>query len=485
MKQHKNIRLLSVVMAAGLLFAGCSNDRVDDFFKKIVQAPPSSIERDVKGHEQIYAVHAILRMGYKGGMIGVGPDGNDSVQAYNTYHLVSSATSIPVMQEIDIAKDDDGQMTITTERDCFDVIASDDIYYGLELKYYDQNGMLINHQFSGYPFTKDKEGVNIPDEDNATLLVHQHFFGIGNASLNKEVADSTSAGHGQQVRGLQMAYPRSLSAQPTYYDRYTFRAKDGNPEPATKFSTSNIYAPDGFVLGKNQVPFDVDLAWKAIEVSGRPEALQPYTVGGKTYRLFKTIDPMELNRITPEIFTYEYRDTDPVEEELGKLFTEAYNDDFTDPDTEAPRQRYGHTVGFLRQKRSLDVGSDMDRLGFKGVMQFHRADIAFQLQVRICHIMNKGQQHAGESEKPAKYCNTNNSEHGFLWDFNQLQPGWDSFDIDYPLSVRVIANTKDGEDKCFEDVKRFYPAADKAQLWRMLTQPRDFFIQYRQNVVLM
>ena len=485
MKQHKNIRLLSAVMTAGLLFAGCSNDQVDDFFKKIVQAPPSSIERDVKGHEQIYAVHAILRMGYKGGMIGVGPDGNDSVQAYNTYHLVSSATSIPVMQEIDIAKDDDGQMTITTERDCFDVIASDDIYYGLELKYYDQIGMLINHQFSGYPFTKDKEGINIPDEDNATLLVHQHFFGIGNASLNKEVADSTSAGHGQQVRGLQMAYPRSLSAQPTYYDRYTFRAKDGNPEPATKFSTSNIYAPDGFVLGKNQVPFDADLAWKAIEVSGKPEALQPYTVGGKTYRLFKTIDPMELNKITPEIFTYEYRDTDPVEEELGKLFTEAYNDDFTDPDTEAPRQRYGHTVGFLRQKRSLDVGSDMDRLGFKGMMQFHRSDIAFQLQVRICHIMNKGQQHAGESEKPAKYCNTNNSEHGFLWDFNQLQPGWDSFDIDYPLSVRVIANTKDGEDKCFEDVKRFYPAADKAQLWRMLTQPRDFFIQYRQNVVLM
>ena len=127
----------------------------------------------------------------------------------------------------------------------------------------------------------------------------------------------------------------------------------------------------------------------------------------------------------------------------------------------------------------------MDRLGFKGVMQFHKSDIAFQLQVRICHILNKGQQHVGESEKPAKYCNTNNSEHSFLWDFNQLQPGWDSFDIDYPLSVRVIANTKDGEDKCFEDVKRFYPAANKAQLWRMLTQPQDFFTQYRHNVVLM
>ena len=215
MKLYKDIRLILATAAVGLLFGSCSNDQVDDFFKKIIQAPPSSIERDVKGHEQIYAVHAILRMGYKGGMIGVGPDGNDSIQAYNTYHLVSGATSIPVMQEIDIAKDDDGQMTITTERDCFDVIASDDIYYGLELKYYDQNGMLINHQFSGYPFMKDKDGYNVPDEDNATLLVHQHFFGIGNASLNKAVADSSSAGHGQEVRGLQMAYPRSLASLPT------------------------------------------------------------------------------------------------------------------------------------------------------------------------------------------------------------------------------------------------------------------------------
>ncbi len=484
MKLNKDIWFLLTTAVVGLFFGSCSNDQVDDFFKKIVQAPPSSIERDVKGHEQIYAVHAILRMGYKGGKIGVGPDGNDSVQVYNTYHLVSGATSIPVMQEIDIAKDDEGQMTITTERDCFDVIASDNIYYGLELKYYDQNGMLINHQFSSYPFMKDKEGFNVPDEDNATLLVHQHFFGIGNASLNKVVAGSTLTGK-EDVRSLQMAYPRSLATLPTYYDRYTFKVKGGVLEPATKFSTSNIYVPDGFVFGQNQVPFNNDLAWKSIEVSGKPEAILPYTLEGKTYRLFKTIDQMELNKITPEIFTYEYRDTDPVEEEVGKLFTEAYNDDFTDPDMEAPRQRYGHTVGFLRQKRSLDAGSEMDRLGFKGMMQFHKSDIAFQLQVRICHILNKGQQHVGESEKPAKYCNTNNSENGFLWDFNQLQPGWDSFDIDYPLSVRVIANTKDGEDKCFEDIKRFYPTANKAQLWRMLTQPQNFFTQYRQNIVLM
>ncbi len=477
---HKATSLALAVLATTMT-VGCTNDQVDDFFKKFIQAPESSIERDVKGHEQIYAVHAILRMGYKGGLIGVGPDGNDSVRAFNTYHVLGTATPIPITQEIDIAKDDNGQMTITTERDCFDVIASEDICYGLELKYYDQNGMLINHQFSGYPFKKDKEGYSIPDEENATLLVHQHFFGVGNSSL----VNATKPDAGTQ-RTLQLAYPRSLADQPTYYDRYTFREHAGKPEPATKFSTSNVFAPDGFVLGKNQVEYNQELAWRAIEISGKPEATRPYTAGdGRTYRLYKTIEPQRLNEIVPELFTYEYRDTDPVEEELGKLFTDAYNDDFTDPDTDAPRQRYGQTVGLLRQKRSLDVGTELDRLGFKGIMQFHQANVAFQLQVRICHILTKGQQHAGESEKPAKYCNTQNAENGFLWNFNQLQPGWDSFDIDYPLSVRVIANAADGEEKCCRDVLRFYPNADRSQLWRMLSQPRDYFTQYRSSIVLM
>ena len=57
---------LSALVCAAVLLAGCSNEQVDDFFKKLIKAPAASIERDVKGHEQIYAVHAILRMGYKG-----------------------------------------------------------------------------------------------------------------------------------------------------------------------------------------------------------------------------------------------------------------------------------------------------------------------------------------------------------------------------------------------------------------------------------
>ena len=477
----KSTYIQILLLCCTVVLASCTNDQVDDFFKKFIKAPASSIERDVKGHDQIYAVHAILRMGYKGGMIGVGPNGTDSVQVYNTYHAVGDSTSIPIMQEIDIAKDDDGQMTVTTARTHFDVVASDQIYYGLELKYYDQNGMLINHQFSGYPFMKDKEGYSMPDEDNATLLVHQHFFGVGNTALDQAAKDD-----GSQQKGVQLAYPRSLAEKPTYYDRYTFKQKDGAPEPASKFSASNIFAPENFVLGQNKVPYDTELAWKAIEMSGKPEATQPYTApNGQTYRLYKVIDLMRLNELTPELFTYEYRDTDPVEEELGKLFVESYNDDFVDPDTELPRQRYGQTVGFLRQSRSLDEGSPKDRLGFKGMLQFRQAELAFQLQVRICHILNKGQQHVGEAEKPAKYCNTNNGENGYLWDFNQIQPGWDSFDIDYPIPVRVIADTRDGEEKCCRDVWRFYPNAERARLWQMLSAPAEFFRQYRRNVVLM
>ena len=167
------------------------------------------------------------------------------------------------------------------------------------------------------------------------------------------------------------------------------------------FSTSNIYVPDGYTFGLNQVPFNSELAWRAIEVSGKPEALQPFTFGGKTYHLYKTIDPMELNKITPEVFTYEYRDTDPVEEELGKLFTEAYNDDFTDPDTEAPRQRYGHTVGLLHQKRSLDVGSDRTDWALRASCSFTNQTLLSSCRCASATFLTKDSSTWAESEKPA------------------------------------------------------------------------------------
>ena len=188
-------------LGVACLLGSCSNENVDEFFKKIIQAPPSEIERDVKGHDQIYAVHAILRMGYKGGQIGVGPNADEMVDVYNTYHIAGEESVLPIVQEIDIAKDDNGQMTVTTTRDHFDVVASDKIVYGLELKYYDQNGMLINHQFTNFPYKKSKDGYSEPDEDNSTLMMHQHFFGIGNSTLSKGVNDTNKT--------LQLAYPRS------------------------------------------------------------------------------------------------------------------------------------------------------------------------------------------------------------------------------------------------------------------------------------
>ena len=152
-------RILSYIGTGCLALAAlvsCSDNQVDDFFKKVVKAPPSSIERDVKGHDQIYAVHAILRMGYPGGTLNVGPNGEDEVNVYRTIHEAGDSLSLPVMQEIDIAKDDNGEMTVTTARNHFDVVASDKVVYGLELRYYDQNGLLINHQFSSYFYKTDK-----------------------------------------------------------------------------------------------------------------------------------------------------------------------------------------------------------------------------------------------------------------------------------------------------------------------------------------
>ena len=483
-------RILSYIGTGCLALAAlasCSDNQVDDFFKKVVKAPASSIERDVKGHDQIYAVHAILRMGYPGGTLNVGPNGEDEINVYRTIHEAGDSLSLPVMQEIDIAKDDNGEMTVTTARDHFDVVASDKVLYGLELRYYDQNGLLINHQFSSYFYKTDKQGNQVPDEISSALQMHQHFFGIGHSTLDQNAV--VAAGKAPIVsKGLQMAFPRTLDATPHFIDRYTFREKGGQPLPATKYSTSNIYAPISFVMGDNSVAYNPDMAWRAIETSGRPEALQTISTPEGNMRLFQTVEGTKLNEWTPELFSYEYRDTDPVEEEIGKLFVESYNDDFIDPNL--PRQRYSHTVSLLRQERSLDAGKPFDRLGFKGILRFKRKDVQFSLQARICNILNRGQQQsgagAGAQDKPAKYTNASNSAIGYVWDFNQIQPGWDNFDIDYPLPIRVIADTDDGEEQCVKDIQRFYPNANAANLWRMLSEPQSYFSSYRfrQSTVL-
>ena len=57
---------------------------------------------------------------------------------------------------------------------------------------------------------------------------------------------------------------------------------------------------------------------------------------------------------------------------------------------------------------------------------------------------------------------------------------------DNPLAAKGVAHS--GADRYVDSlskVKVFYSGVEKAQLWRMLTHPQDYFTQYRQNIVLM
>lgn len=475
--------------AIALLNISCSEQAVDDFFKQYVKAPPSHIERDVKGHDQIYSVHAILRMGYKGGTIGVGEGGDDLVEVYNVYETLVDSLSLPIRQEIDMSRNEDGEITITTQRDHFDVVASDKICYGLELIYYDMNGKPINHQFSSVLWKKDKDGNIVADEENSTLLVHQHFFGIGSTSLKRDAG--VEATHDQRQlfaqadSSMQMAFPRTLEEQPFYFNRYTFRDESGEGIRANKFSMNNVYVPKekDFVLNETPVPYHNALAWEAIRRSGKDISLEAFNFQGQNYWLYKPVEYMKLNELSHEIFTYEYRDTDPVDKELGYFYDEHSNDDYIDRDNSA-RDRYSTTVGFLRQNRSLSFTEPQDRLGFKGILQFQQANMAFQLQVKICHILNKQKRGDGQ-DRPAKYVNNENAHIGYVWNSDQLQTGWDSFDIDYPISIRVIGDTREVEEKCIKDIMRFYPQLNQADLKSLLFSPESFFARHRKERIFM
>lgn len=185
-----------------LLTAGCSNERMKSILAPIVVAPESSIERDVRGHEQIYSVQAILRYARK-----------TNKGTYRAYDLSQHETPFPIYQEITLDKDETGSLSISSNRKHFDVIKGKDIYYALELKYFDINGKQINYQFSRYDTEKEgKEGA----EDYNTLMVHQTLFTLHNYSLDKST----------------VVYPMSLDS--LYYDKYLYQFDErGKPRRAS------------------------------------------------------------------------------------------------------------------------------------------------------------------------------------------------------------------------------------------------------------
>ena len=420
MNNKKYTSFVALFIANIIILTGCSDESWGD----LIKAPESSIERDIKGHEQIFSIQAKLRLALK-------HKDDENYSAFELWDLGSTRKQlpVPVYQEINMSKDFSGNIRITSDRKCFDVVKSKEFSYALELKYYDINGKLINHQFSRFD---EKE------PENSTLMSHQHFFTLQNYSLD----------------GRQLLYPLTLDNM--YYDKFMFLYDNDNRKiPSTVSSSSNVYVPDGH-QGTNTLKYDFDLANQAIKATHTSDATKGYTYPqtGLTYHMFRSNGSQELNKLTTEIFTYEYRDTDPVEEWLGDpIFME---DDLG-------RFRMGSPVLRLRQERSLLPGKPYDALGFKGLLNFKHDNLIFQMRVCICHILLSS----------GKYDLRTNP--GGLHEHNQMSPAWNSFDIDYPLEFRVIADIDGDKNKAIDDIKRFYPEADDNIINEMFWNGYVFF----------
>ncbi|KGL48184.1 hypothetical protein [Porphyromonas cangingivalis] len=415
---------------AVFVFASCTDKQGEELFKSIIKAPPSSIERDVKGHEQIASVQAILR--YTRPMKKpIRINATSSVKAYAAYEISQKYSAIPLYQEIKIVKNNQGEFEIESDRKAFDVIKGKDVYYALELKYFDLNNQLINYQFSTY----DEK-----DADASTLEQHQTFFSVQNYSLSKQ----------------PLVYPMSLDS--VYYEDYLFELNSNKKKIKAGLVTPYVaYAPTA--EEGQPIRYDLALAYKAVEAAQTKAATEPYTdpATGKEYRLFKTKGIESLKSVAGEIFRYDYRDTDPVDSEIGARIL---NDDLY-------RNRFGQNVGLLRQKRSLAQGAKLDALGFKGLLGFKKSDIAFQMRVCICHIISAKRDSGGNSGhgsgNKGKYATYGYNVHKY----NEFPSSWNTFDIDYPLPFRVIADLDGDRTKFLKDVRRYYPQTKEADINNM------------------
>lgn len=398
--------LVAIVLASLLGLYACKEERLEHFLRSNVKSPLATIERDVKGHEQIYKVQAILRAARK----------STSSELYVAYDMGNVPPAFPLYQEIMVNKDDNGNMTITSSRKVFDVLKGQGVYYTLELRYYDINNAFINHQFTGfYP----------DDKDNSTLPVHQHFFTIQTYSLD----------------GSQLTYPMTLDS--IYIDKYLYERDEQGQR-----IESNITTPRGVYdfeqSDSRKLRYNQDLAQRASKNTMTKAAEEPYIdpVTGKSMRLYKTIDPAKLNEMTPQLFSYDYRDTDPIDEQIGSTIIV---DDLG-------RDRIGFPVQFLRKWRSLNPGEALDALGMKGVLQFKQADVTFQMRVCISHIIAEN----------GKYDMM--SRPGGVHPSHMISPGWNSFDIDFPLPFRVMADLDADEQVWLPQIQRYYQATTASQV---------------------
>ena len=449
-------------VAALFVLGGCQG-----LMEKIVKSPEPYIENIVEGHEQIYSVQAILRLAQRFD----DPDNDISFEPYyyRAYDLDDAVEyPYPVYQEIEIRKNDEGSLVITSEREHFDVVKSNKFCYAFELKYYDINNKLINHQFSRWYTLKggrqnDAGGL---DDPNSTLLVHQHFFTVDNYSLV----------------GMSNLFPMTFNptdnAQDSLYiSKFTFKRLGKELIPASRTSTNNIFLP----VGKEEEPqrYNYTMALEAAKLYATNKVFDTYTPEGssQSYKLYQTIDSYDMSwKIVPQIFSYEYRDTDPVEEYLG---TELEDQD------DLGRIRTGHIVGLLRFQRKINDAGDLyqkDALGFKGILNFHEAHMQFQMGIRIAHIINDNESNKKNWRFPfGKYHLEASAEGSGLQTmapnkYNEIDREWSSYDISFPLPFRVIADATGDQDEFVQDIQNVYPHADESQLRRMFfTDTAGFF----------
>lgn len=454
-----SLHLLGLLL---LVASGCQ-----DVMEKIVKAPDPYIENIVQGHEQIYSIKAILRLAVR----NEDPDYDVSFEPYYFTALDlddTEETAFPVYQEIEIRKNDQGSMEIVSEREAFDVVKSEHLYYALELKYFDINAKLINHQFSRW--FRNEGGNNKDggmDDPNSTLLVHQHFFTIANYSLDKRFG----------------VYPMTLdkvdlTRDSLFVDDYTFDLSvDKQIIPADYISSGNVYVPSGYTPGSNTIRYDAKLAYEAELRKNTAAASETVDHEGQTYVPARGILTFDMNKKVPELFTYEYRDTDPVESYLG--------DELDDQD-DLGRIRTGNIVGLLRFRRTIGDAAEMykqDHLGFKGVMQFKQAHLQYQVNVRCAHITTVDDNNRQNDRFPfGKY--RKGDGFGIMafepYGYNEIKPAWDSYDINFPLPFRVIADADGDEETFVQDVKALdeYKEVPAEELQRIFYSGGRYFTRH-------
>ena len=69
--------------------------------------------------------------------------------------------------------------------------------------------------------------------------------------------------------------------------------------------------------------------------------------------------------------------------------------------------------------------------------------------------------------------------------FNEIKSEWSNHDIDIPLTFRVIADMKDGDEKFVEDFKKFYPHMNTNEIKNYFFNPQYLLLRNRKNIFVM